>query len=521
MLRKIILSIFSGILLILVFPKFNLSWLAWIALVPLFFAISKRNLKESFALGFLTGFVAYLGILYWIVPTIVAAVEHKFLGLACLLLLSAYLGLYYGIFCLGVKINQTSGRAGFNLPLNGALKRALPGAELIFIPALWVTLEFLRGWFFSGFPWALLGYSQWNHPAIIQISEYTGVYGVSFLIVMGNVCLYNVLVQFIEPVISTKAGRFPFKQIAITGIILLLFFGWGFLKLSNSNNIRNSPDSISVGLLQGNINQHMKWDKKYEDLIMNKYSNLIKEVKNRKLSIIIWPETAVPGYLMHDYRLLNWVRSLTGEVKCFQIIGSPEMGSQRYYNSAFLISPKGEILDRYRKVHLVPFGEMLPLRPMLSKFGKVFYKIGEFTAGEEYKSLKTPFGNFACIICFEAIFPELVRKFIKRGADYLVNITNDAWFLKTAAPYQHFVMNVFRAVENRIPVIRVGNTGISGFIDRYGRIRKTTKIFQTSYLVDRVFKRNYTTFYTKYGNIFVLLCGLFSGGLIVAKFCNR
>ena len=499
--KNISLALLSGILLVLIFPKFNLSLLAWVALIPLFLALEGRSLKESFSLGFLSGLVSFMGILYWIFPTIVSSGESKLLGFISLLFLSFYLAIYYGLFCLLFRYASS--------------KIIDYTFILFFAPALWVSLELLRAYLLSGFPWALLGYSQWNFPPIIQISEFTGVYGVSFLIVMVNIVLTQAGRSFgffrEEGMVSKAEFKKSALPLALSVVVFLSCLVYGLITIPGESftESRNSPEEKSIlriALLQGNIDQYMKWDKKYERMIKDTYGELVERAAKDNPQLIIWPETALPGYLKRESQLQEWVEKVVGKTNAYHIVGSPEYREGDYYNAAFLISPRGEILGEYDKMHLVPFGEIVPLRPILSPFIGVLSELGDFSPARERKLLHTPFGSFAVLICWEGIFPHLVRKFVKDGADYLANITNDAWFLKTAAPFQHFIMSIFRAVENRVSVIRVANTGVSGFIDKYGRIIKKTEIFKRDYLNSSVSRKNQQTFYTNYGDIFAYLC---------------
>ncbi|MFQ5866872.1 MAG: apolipoprotein N-acyltransferase [bacterium] len=508
--KSLSLALLSGILLILIFPKFNLSFLAWVALVPLFLALEGRNLKESFNLGFLAGLTSFMGILYWIFPTIVSSGESKLLAFILLLLLASYLAIYYGLFCLIFRYTS--------------LKIIHYTLSLFLAPALWVSLELLRAYLFSGFPWALLGYSQWNFTALIQISEFTGVYGVSFLIVMVNGVLMQAGRSFGffrgEGVLSKARVKRGVLPLALSVLVLMSCLAYGMITISGesfgeSRNLRDEKSMTKIALLQGNIDQYMKWDKKYERMIKNTYGELVDRASKENPQLIIWPETALPGYLKRERQVQEWVESVVGRTNAYHIIGSPEYREGAYYNAAFLISPEGEILGEYDKIHLVPFGEIVPFRPILSRFIGVLNELGDFSPSRERKLLRTPFGSFAVLICWEGIFPHLVRKFVKDGADYVANITNDAWFLKTAAPFQHFIVSIFRAAENRVSIIRVANTGVSGFIDQYGRVTKKTEIFKKDYLNSSVSRRIHQTFYTNYGDIFAYLCVALSISFIV------
>jgi len=474
--KKILLSVLSAIFLILSFPKTSLWFLAWISLVPLFLAIQNdASLKplKSFLYGTITGLLANLGILYWLVPTFSAAGETKFIGIFVLLLLSLYLALYYGLFCLFYSLLTT-----YYLPLTAFI---------------WVSLEFLRTHLFTGFPWAQLGYSQWNNLPIIQISEFTGIYGVSFLVVLVNLIIVKIIKE-------------RTLKCASTGFLLILIcLIFGFYKLKNPITLK-PYNSKTISILQGNIDQYKKWDETYKREILDTYTKLATRPSSLVPDLIVWPESSVPGFLKNDKNLYDWISDIAKKTNTHHLVASNDYRDGNLYNSAFLVSSDGKIIDEYSKNHLVPFGEYIPLRNFLSKFIKVVNEIGEFSAREKYNVLNSSAGKLGVNICFEAIFPNEIRKSVKNGAEIIVNLTNDGWYLKTSAPYQHFTMNVFRAVENSRFVVRAANTGVSGFIDPAGRAKSKTKIFETAVLSDKLFALKHITFYTKFGDIFAYLC---------------
>ncbi len=489
--RFTLLSALSGVLTILIFPGFNLSFLAWIAFIPLLVAVDGRSKGRSFRLGFLAGFISFAGILYWVVPTIVADGESALFAIFVLVLFSAILAAFYGIFCLGLNLFQ-SGKARPVI------------VNSLFAASLWVLVEWLRGHLFSGFPWAAFGYSQWRNLTVIQVSEFTAVYGVSFLIIFVNTVLKNVIMNF-------KGWRKVIgnKYVILALIIVMANSIFGAIRIYSIAK-RETGDSVKVSILQGNIDQYMKWDDEYKEMIFNSYAGLTAEAKKEEPEIIVWPETAVPGYLRLDGHIHDWVTGLARFSGAYHVIGSPEYENGTYFNSAFLVSPDGDIVDRYDKIHLVPVGEYVPFRSALEKIFRVLGDLGDFSPGEEYRRFETPFGIFGTVICFESIFPDLTRKIVGMESDCLINITNDAWYLRTAALQQHFSMNVFRAVENRINIIRAANTGISGFINEYGGIEEETEIFEKACITARLSKRKAVTFYTRHGDVFAYLCIAFA-----------
>jgi len=492
--------IISSLLIIASFliPQFAL--LAWICLVPCLIFVNKT--KRGFIPGLAVGIISYIGILYWIVPTFIVAGESLLLGILCLFLLSAYLGLYFAFFFYTVAKKKNS------------------LLDIIFFPSLWVGLEYIRTHLLTGFPWALLAYTQWRNLPLIQLSAITGPYGVSFYICMINYFISDLYYRFRYSLLPAKEYRKRlFFNLSTMLITTLLIFGYGTIKI-NEKVTNHKGRVVEIAILQGNIDQYKKWDAEYKNEIISTYTQLCCNLWKKDL--IIWPESAIPGYLRYEPELYKWMQKITYITSSYHLVGSVDHDSKtgKIYNTAFLISPDGKILKRYDKLHLVLFGETVPLKPILSKIFTTLNEFGEITPGSEYAVFReNEKFSFSAPICFESIFPSLIRKFRKNGAEVIINITNDAWFLKTAAPLQHFVNNVFRAIENRCYVICSANTGISGIVDKYGRILKMTKIFEAtsvefSLLLEPSEKKN-LTFYTLYGDVFAVLCCI----AVIFTFC--
>ena len=460
------LAILSGILLALAYPVFNLEFLAFVAFIPLFFALRNKDFKRAFLLAFITGITFWAITIYWLIHV-------TLLGLVLLVL---YLALYFGIFGLFFKL--ATGK-----PVN---------RQTIIVPFIWIFLEFLRSRLITGFPWALLGYSQYLNLPFIQIADIVGVWGVSFMVMLINVALYIVIArkypchpEGMKCPKDLKILRFAQNDILLPFVLLLLSLTYGYYKLY-LQPVACSLQPFKISLIQGNIPQHQKWDENFRASILERYETLTKEAAKDKPDLIIWPETSVPGVIGEEPELLARIRRLAEDVRTPILIGAvtskqrTEDRRQRteYYNSAILISADGKILQQYDKLHLVPFGEYVPLErhfPFLRDL--IGVPIGDFTAGREYtifelknERTKERKNNFAVLICFEDILPELPRRFVKNGAQFLINITNDAWFMESSAPYQHAAASVFRAIENRVPVARAANTGVSCFIDQNGKI---------------------------------------------------
>ena len=492
---EILLTLSSALILILLFPTFDFEFLAWIALVPLFLSIKDKNLKSAFGLSFLTGISFFMGVFYWIIAV-------KGVTSLDFLLLGVYLGSYFGFF--GLLFNVIQKKKKFT--------------SIVIAPVLWVSFEYLRSHAdFMGLPWALLGHSQYLNLPIIQIASLTGVYGISFLIVMVNAALSEVVSYLLSRKKRDAVSNHPkpFKPVIITLLLLGLSIAYGFSVFSE----QRGADKISVTVIQGNIPQDIKWNAAFKKLFLDKHVRLTRSAsKNDHASVVVWPETSVQGMLTQDLYLLQTISNLAKETNTYLIIGSSqrtkfgsrEFKDQHLLNSAFLVTPKGIIKKQYKKIRLVPFAEYLPYKDSFPWPSRFVSRAGNFLSGTEYTLFDIDRAQFGVLICWENIFPELFREFVKKGAHFMVNITNEAWFGETAAPYQFLTMSVFRAVENRVAVIRSANTGISCFIDPLGEIIGKVKnddkdIFVEGYLTMPIPLSPGKTFYTLHGDVFAYI----------------
>jgi apolipoprotein N-acyltransferase len=489
--RDLLFSLLSGILLIVSFPNFDLEFLAWFALVPLFYSIEGKRPFHAFILGFLTGFISYIGVLYWIIVAV-----HSYgnvpliLSALILLLLVVYLSVFIGVFTFLTRLIQI--RSGLQ--------------TILFVPLLWVTLEYLRSFFLTGFPWANLSYTQYLNLPFIQMADITGSYGLSFVILLVNATLFGVLRQW-------PKKKFPIREVVLTAGILLGFLVYGYVKMRVVDQQMARQPSLKVGLTQGNIDQSIKWDESFQKETLRIYERLSLRLAQEKPDLIIWPETATPFFFQEAQEYQPMILDIPKRTNAFLLFGSPSykivQRKVNYYNSAYLISPSGEFMGRYDKIHLVPYGEYVPLGEILP-LGSLGEGIGNFKSGKVIFNFSLPQGQFGVLICFEIIFPNLCRKFVKKGANFLVTITNDAWFKRTSAPYQHFSIAIFRAVENRVFIARAANTGISGFIDPKGKILKRGEIFTEEAMSGTIRLSKKKTFYTLYGDVFAWICSAFS-----------
>ncbi len=412
--------------------------------------------KRAFYFGWIAGALAYAASLYW-----VALPVHDYgflpwaLALPCPMLLGAYIGLYPALFALGLY---------FCRDLHWSLTGLGAGC-------LWGALEALRGMLFTGFPWLVLCSAFSTRPFALQGASLIGAYGLSGVLAMAAVWLG----------MEKKISR---QRICALGLIALLA-GYGLVRVSEPVP---ETGSINVGIIQGNIDQSVKWDPAFQEETVRRYVSLSdQEAEEYAPDLIVWPETALPFYFQDTDVLGSQVLALAKRREVHILAGSPayskDMPANRYYlhNRAYLIGPKG-IVDYYDKEHLVPFGEYIPFGEYLPFLSKLVQGVGDFMPGVKAGPIKA--GRLApgILICYETIYPELAQARVENGADVLVNISNDAWFGRSSAPWQHLHLSVLRAVEQGRYLIRATNTGISAVIDPRGRILATTGLFKTQTL---------------------------------------
>ena len=510
--KDLIFSLLSSVLLSFSFPPLRLGFLAYVALIPFFLLLEHKNYKESMRWGFLTGLFMNIGTLYWIVyPTVPGAIAAII-----------YLPIFFVIYAL----------------FQTFLRQRL-GEKCLYwcIPFLWTGVEYLRSLGVLGFPWNSLAYTQGYYLSLIQYVSFTSVYGVSLWVVTINVIILLILKNFSN-----------FKKIIIYFIALILLFivPWIYGTIVIPDEEKAPEEQLRVGLIQGNVDPNIKWNDEFFEENWRIYNELTLEAAQSKPHLIIWPETAVPDYLrVSDFYLTN-IRELLNRIKIPLITGAPDfkyLPDQEYltFNGVFLMTPGHPGFQIYRKLHLVPFGERVPFTetfPFLKDFlESLEMGEGNFSPGSEIVSFNVPIMNqdslsnskklarnhinAPVVICFESLFPELVRKFILKGADILIIITNDAWFKRSAAPFHHAQVAIFRAIEHRISIARCANTGVSMFVDPYGRTLQNSSIFKKLYLVHDIPLRSETTFFSRHGNIFTVTISLLNIAPLLFAFFVR
>ncbi|HUO77005.1 MAG TPA: apolipoprotein N-acyltransferase [Thermodesulfovibrionales bacterium] len=495
LLRTYLPAAISGLLLFASFPTIDLFPLAWIALVPLMLSLWDKGPRAAFFSGLLTGTLYFFGTLYWIYHSITYYGSVPFIiSVVLVLLLSLYLGLYVGLFALvfSLKIRHT------RLP------------ALILAPVFWVTLEFIRSYALTGFPWASIGYSQYRFLYGIQYADITGVYGVSFLVLAVNSAIADFFIlkrrRAEMPLYSVS---YTFISYAVFFLLLLTLFPYSYWRIHQ----QRPGNPVRVSIIQGNIEQDKKWQPGYQDEVMRIYKELTTKATASTPSLVIWPETSVPFYFGYDTARSRDLVEFQRRINSYLLFGSVMVKSPpakrqpvQLTNSAVLLDPEGNISYVYDKIHLVPFGEYVPLRSIFFFLDKLVAGIGDYEPGNRVIKANTGIGSFGTFICYEIIFPGLVRKCFSKDGDFMVTITNDAWFGRTSGPFQHFSMAVFRAIENRKPVLRAANTGISGYIDSNGKVLMSTSLFERREETVEMTTDSSRSFYSKYGDIFSYIC---------------
>jgi apolipoprotein N-acyltransferase len=475
-------------LLALSFPKHGHPACAWIALTPLVIAAwHAPTLRRAFGLGLLAGAVYFWGTLYWLIETMTT-----FGGLSTIVavfaaaVLVAYLSLFPAAFA--VILART--------------RQAFGDRALALVPAIWVTTELGRQYVWDGFPWALLGYSQVTVLPVAQIASIVGVYGLSALLAFTAAGAAAI-------VLFTGRARVIYPAAALAGVVACVI--WGQMRL-NASPLLQSGEPVRVAVLQGNIAQEEKWEPANRDAISSKYLRMTREALAAGATFIIWPESSTPFYFEHDLARGGAIRRLASEAGATLLIGSDQVeplkaveadvkDQYRYYNAAFLVKPDGQTGAIYRKMHLVPFGEYVPLKDLLFFVGPIVEAVSAFTPGSDPVLL--PVGNHlaSTAICYEVIFPSLIRRFVQNGSELLTTITNDAWYGRSSAAYQHWEQAAMRSIEQGRYLARAANTGISGFVDPYCRQVEKSDLFADDLLVADLRFIKERTIYNRIGDL--------------------
>jgi len=476
--RDLFLAFLSGVLILISFYFF--PYLIFFSLIPLLFAIQHNSPKSSFWLGFISGLTFYIPFLSFIFAL---DVEIKFWLYFGIFLLWVYLSLYFGVWAFFT-----------------ARKRLL-----FFSPFLFASFEFLRSLSSEiGFPWGSLAYSLIPCRMLIQFADIVGISGITFVIVLTNVVIFYAL--------SRK------RLIAILFLFPIFFSILLYGKMRMKEEVR---PGIKIGVVQPDIEPTVKRDKEwgYRFSMLDSLSREIKDV-----DLLIWPETSVPGYLGYATRTEARVKKIVDSLGVPVIMGAQRLDFKekhtRVHNSSFLFIPGKGMSAFYDKRYLVPFGERLPFDQIFPFLQRLHFGQGDFSPGSSYTIFKVKNIPFCTLVCFESIFPRLVRRFVNKGARFIVNITDDCWFGRTQGPYEHAEMAIMRAIEYRVPLVRCANTGLSFVVIKTGKVLKETKLFEKKVFVQEIYPGNGKTFYAKYGDFFAWICVVVSFLSIILQFLS-
>ena len=505
----LLLVLVSAGLHALAFPPWDWSGVAWVALVPFFVALYDVGRWRAFALGVLWGVAAHWAEALWVLPAMAFYYQQPwwFAGLFGIGSSLVFRGLHYGLFA-AVTCSLVRGWRG---PLRAVL-----------VAVMWVAFEFLRARGPTGDPWLLLGYALVPHPTLLQTADLGGVYLLSFVVVVVNAAVAEVAVAAADPAARVqgtgRAWAVSLSSLIVAGVVVAGTYAYGSWCLAAP--LPREP-AVPITIVQGNNDLGSQWHQEHYGEGLQTYLDLSRAAALRgHPQVLIWPENAVTFFLAREPRFLAPIRRMLADTGAALITGAPhyqdtDPARPAFFNSAFYLTAEG-IAARYDKVRLLPFAEYFPLH-FVEFLQRRFDRVRTFTPGDGAQLLETRLGRVAIVICFEAVFPELVRERMREGADILVNLSNDAWLGHGSGPAQHVAMVVPRAVENRTWVVRATATGISAVIDPYGVVHDATPTFVQAVVDSAVVPMRVPTVYKSWGDWFAWACVLICAALAVAR----
>ena len=463
--------------------------MALVAVVPLLVSLSGwrgrpgvypgLTFRQGAARGATAGLVHYLATMYW-----TGAVVQTYGGLAgpVALLVALTLALYMSAY--------TAVAAG----LLSASVRRLGTRGLMLAPPLWVAGEFARGHVLGGFPWIPLGSAVVTLVPIAQLASLVGVYGVSFFLMIQGVLVARAI---------TGAARERLVCGVTAAALLTAVSGWGSWRVAEARLTREGTPA-TVGLVQANVAQVDKWNPRMAGEIARRYDVLTRQAASGGADVVLWPESATPYFFNEDPIEAESIRALVRATGVPLLFGTDEIERgrpDRYFNSAMLLDRAGSVAAVYRKIKLVPFGEYVPLRSLLFFVQPLVEAVSDFTPGERVTMLPVGEHMASTAICYEVVYPDLVRQAVLEGAELLTTITNDGWYGDSSAPYQHFELASMRAIEQGRYLARAANTGISGVVDPYGQAVARTRVFEETVVIAEVRFLQSRTLYATIGDI--------------------
>lgn len=473
------LALLSGLLVGLAFPPLKLGILAWVGLVPFLRALENSTPRAGAAAGFLAGLTANIIVLYWLSFNSGAPFAVVF---ASMIAAVGYLALFWALLGYVFSLIHTRTGKGF-----------------LILPFLWVSTEYLMSFGPLGFPWVSLASTQVGYLPVIQVAEYTGIYGISFWIVVMNIVSYRYL-------LATSGVRRRLAGLFVVAMIVPWLYG--YLRLATVNGQHGAGEKpFRISLVQPNVGPHEKWDPGRRNWVFDHLDSLYLVAVGDNPQVVVWPESATPFYLRRNFRRLNRLKRRIDETGIPLLTGAVDWAmsesGRKIYNGVLLIQSDRPI-TAYYKMQLVPLAEYNPLARKFPLSDAL--SLGHFTPGISYTLFEVDDVPFSAIVCFESAFPQLVRRFIEKGAKILIIVVNDGWFGNTSGPYQHASLARFRAVEHRMPVVRCANTGISAIYDSAGRMTARLPLATKGIISSSISPRTMLTFYTKHGDLFSRIC---------------
>ena len=489
--KKILLSLLSGLFIGLSFPPFPLGFLAWFGLIPLFLSLEDCSYKESLKYGYIAGITAHFIVLYWIGFNSGAGFLPVFLSLIGAVF---YLSLFWALFAITLQYFLQE-----------------KTVFICFAPLIWIAMEWLRSLGPLGFPWMDLALTQSRFIYFIQIMDVTGASGVSFWILILNVLFYFS--------ITVRKGKMIYSMAAI-GLLAILWLH-GSHKI-NSIEKDSIGKSIILAVTQPNVDPNEKWEKDNRNQTFELMHQLLDRAMEYDPDMILWPETALPSYLRLSRKDNHLLQKKVNKYEIPLLSGTidreySENKNPIYFNGSIFFKPQ-QPPQIYHKVKLVPFAEYVPLSGYFPSLKDLNFGQGNFTAGKEFTLFQSDRFLFANLICYESSLPDIVRKFVLKGAEFITIQANDGWLGKTSGPYQHFEIAKMRVIENRRSIVRSANTGISGIILPSGKVLEKKTLGERSVFKGNVSLSNKMTFYTKFGNIlgkWISLLFILCAGLII------
>ncbi len=492
--QRLYFLFFSAVTSVFCFPPFKLGPLIFVILIPLLYAVEDLPPSRAFKYGLLWGIIFNLGYIFYIAWV---TIPGMFGGVLLMSMVPATAFWFYAF-----------------------IWRRSRGLAAVFLPAYFLSWNWLFTMSDMNYPWMDIGYALGYYLPFIQAAEIGGVYLISLVILAVNTALYCSA----SPKFDLKSKSRAYLRYGSVLMVLLLYF-YGAWRLPGSESTHNK-NLLTVGLLQGNLTRDIKWKPEYLQENFNRYFDLSRKAADAGADILIWPETATPTYLVQDKVHYAKFKSFVDSLGTPILTGTPfyeTVGPREYiyFNSAVMVEPDKAGYEIYRKIHLVPVSEKIPFSGRFKILKEIRLGQADWSSGVEQKLFEVRKIKFGTVICIESVYPGYCRDFVRKGARFLVVITNDMWFGRTSLLEQHAMMSVFRAVENRVPVVRAANTGISMAIDKWGRIHAKSDIFTEEYIIADINPEESDSVYRHIGDVIPRAALIIAAVSLIIAFIRR